>query len=192
MLEYNEIKERKIIIHDNEPCEVVSSHVARKQQMKPQNQVKLKSLLSGRTWNETFHASDKAKEAEISKKKVKFLYTNNGEYWFSAIDNPSDRFKLPELIIGHATKFLKPNEEVEALVWENNDKEKIINIKLPIKMEFTIKEAPPSIKGNTASGGGKIVTLENGLKINVPFFLNTGDKIRVNTETGEYTERVQP
>ncbi len=192
MLEYNEIKERKIIIHENEPCEVVSAHVARKQAMKPQNQVKLKSLLSGRTWNTTFHASDKAEEAEVTKSKVKFLYTNRGEYWFSDIDDPSNRFQLSETIIGKDTaKYLKENEEVESLVWDNNGEEQIINIKLPIKMEFTIKEAPPSIKGNTASGGGKIATLENGVKITVPFFLNAGDKIRVNTETGEYAERVQ-
>ncbi len=191
MLEYNEIKERKIIIHENEPCEVISSHVARKQQMKPQNQVKLKSLLSGRTWNETFHASDKAEEANISKRDVKFLYSNKGEHWFCEIDDPSKRFQLSENIIGSATKFLKPNEKVEALVWDNSEDGTIINIKLPIKMDFIIKEAPPSIKGNTANGGGKVVTLENGLKITVPLFLNMGDKVRVNTETGEYAERVQ-
>ena len=58
-------------------------------------------------------------------------------------------------------------------------------------MEFIVKEAPPSIKGNTANGGGKLVVLENGVSINVPFFIETGDKIRVNTETGDYVERVQ-
>jgi elongation factor P len=57
-------------------------------------------------------------------------------------------------------------------------------------MEFIVKEAPPSIKGNTANGGGKIVTLENGINLSVPFFIESGDKIRVNTETGEYVERV--
>lgn len=190
MLEYNEIRERKIIIYENEPCEVMESHVARTQQRKPQNQVKLKSLLSGRTWNATFHAADKAEEADISKKDVKFLYTNKGEYWFCDAEDPSDRFQLAESIIGSSTKFLKTDEVVEAVVWDDDGDEKIINIKLPIKMEFTIKEAPPSIKGNTASGGGKIVTLENGVKITAPFFLNVGDKIRVNTETGEYVERV--
>ncbi len=192
MLEYNEVKERKIIIYEKEPCEVISSHVARKQANKPQNQVKLKSLLSGRTWNETFHSSEKVKEAEVSKKKVKFLYTNRGEYWFSDIDDPSDRFQLTENIIGKDTaKFLKSNEEVEALVWDNNDEEKIINIKLPIKMSFAIKDAPPSIKGNTASGGGKLATLENGIKITVPLFIEIGDNIVVNTTNGEYVERVK-
>ena len=191
MLEYSEIRERKIIIYENEPCEVLEAHVARTQQRKPQNQVKLKSLLSGRTWNTVFHASDKADEAEITKREVKFLYANKGEYWFTDPENPKDRFQLPEKIIGDSAKFLKPNENVTAMVWEDDGDDKIISIKLPVKMEFLIKDAPPSIKGNTANGGGKIVTLENGVKISVPFFLEAGDIIRVNTENGEYVERVQ-
>jgi elongation factor P len=190
MLEYSDIRTGKIIIFEDEPCEVMDNHVARTQQRKPQNQVKLKSLLSGRTWNTVFHAADKAEEADISKKNVKFLYTNKGEYWFCDKDDPSDRFQLAENIIGGATKFLKTNELVEAVVWNNDDEEQIINIKLPIKMEFTVKEAPPSIRGNTANGGGKLAILENGVKVQVPFFIETGDNIIVNTESCEYVERV--
>ena len=190
MLEYSDIRTGKIIIYEDEPCEVMDNHVARTQQRKPQNQVKLKSLLSGRTWNTVFHASDKADEAEITKKDVKFLYANKGEYWFSDPENPKDRFQLSEKIIGDNAKFLKSDSIISALVWDNDDEEQIISIKLPVKMEFIVKDAPPSIKGNTANGGGKLVTLENGIKINVPFFIETGEIIRINTETGEYVERV--
>ncbi|HVU84007.1 MAG TPA: hypothetical protein VHC50_04155, partial [Puia sp.] len=80
MLQYNEIREKKIIIHNDEPCEVVESHVARTQQRKPQNQVKLRSLISGKTFAATFHVSDTADEAELEKREVKFLYHNRGEY----------------------------------------------------------------------------------------------------------------
>jgi elongation factor P len=192
MLEYSDIRTGKIIIHEEEPCLVVDNHVARTQQRKPQNQVKLKSLLSGRTWNTTFHASDKAEEAEISKKEVKFLFVNKGEYWFCDPQNPSDRFKLEEKIISDQIKFLQPNGIVESVIWNNeDDEEQIINVKLPIKMEFVIKDCPPTIKGATANGGNKIAVLENGTTVNVPLFLNPGEKIRVNTETGEYVERVQ-
>lgn len=190
MLEYSEIRERKIIIYENEPCEVMENHVARTQQRKPQNQVKLKSLLSGRTWNTVFHASDKADEAEISKKEVKFLYANKGEYWFCDPTDPKDRFKIDEKIVGDTAKFLKPNEIATALVWDNDGEERMIKVSLPIKMEFMVKEAPPSIRGNTANGGGKLAILENGVKIQVPFFVEAGDKVIVNTETGEYVERV--
>jgi elongation factor P len=190
MLEYSEIRERKIIIYEDEPCEVMENHVARTQQRKPQNQVKLKSLLSGRTWNTVFHASDKADEAEISKKEVKFLYESKGEYWFCDIDDPKNRFKIDEKIIGDSAKYLKINENTTAMVWDNDGTDQIIKISLPIKMEFLIKEAPPSIRGNTANGGGKLATLENEVKIQVPFFVEAGDKVIVNTETGEYVERV--
>lgn len=193
LLEYSEIRERKIIIHEGEPCEVIESHVARTQQRKPQNQVKLKSLTSGRTWNTTFHASDKVPEAEISKRDIKFLYHNKDEYWFSDLDDPKNRFKLDVKLIGDAIKFLKDNITVTAIIFEDEDEdgeEKIINIKLPIKIEFKIKDAPPAIKGNTASGGNKPVTLENGAVVNVPLFIEAGETIRVNTETGEYVERV--
>ena len=127
----------------------------------------------------------------IRDRGVKFLYQNKGEYWFCNADDASDRFQLPEKIIGDMGKFLKANEIVEALVWDDDGDEKIIKIKLPVKMEFTVKDAPPSIRGNTANGGGKLAVLENGVKIQVPFFIEIGDKVIVNTETGDYVERVQ-
>lgn len=191
MLEYSAIRTGKIIIYENDPCEVIENHVARTQQRKPQNQVKLKSLISGRTWNATFHASDKVNEADITKKEIKFLYANKGEYWFASPEDPSDRFMIDEKIIGAEAKYLSGEVLVTAMIWDDDDEEKIIKISLPIKMEFMIKEAPPSIRGNTANGGGKLAVLENGVKIQVPFFVEEGDKVIVNTETGEYVERVQ-
>lgn len=190
MLQYNEIREKKIIIYNDEPCEVIDSHVARTQQRKPQNQVKLKSLISGKTIAATFHVSDTAEEAEIEKREVKFLYHNRGEFWFCDIDNPKNRFELDSALIGDAGKFFKENGTVIALVWDNDGEEKTIKITLPIKMEFKIKEAPPAVRGDTSKSGNKIVTLENGTTLNTPMFIEEGDIIRVNTETGEYVERV--
>src|SRR6185436_6800269 len=134
-LDYNEIKERKIIMHDDEPCEVMESHVARTQQRKPQNQVKLKSLISGKVFPATFHASDSADEVDIIKRDIKFLFHNKGEYWFCDPTNPANRFKLEDKIIGDVAKFLKPNELITAMLYENDDeKEIMISVKLPIKM----------------------------------------------------------
>ncbi|HWA32289.1 MAG TPA: hypothetical protein VG694_02475 [Candidatus Paceibacterota bacterium] len=189
MLQYNEIREKKIIIHNDEPCEVVESHVARTQQRKPQNQVKLRSLISGKTFAATFHVSDTADEAELEKREVKFLYHNRGEYWFCDPNNPKDRFMLDAGLLGDSAKFLKANENVTALVWDNDDEKKTIGLSLPIKMEFKVKEAAPAVKGDTAKGGSKIVTLENGTTLSVPMFVQEGDVLRVNTETGEYVER---
>jgi len=190
-LPYNEIRQKKIIIHDDEPCEVVESHVARTQQRKPQNQVKLRSLISGKVFPATFHVSDSADEADIEKRDVTFLYSNKGEYWFCDPVNKANRFKLEETLMGDSSKFLKQNANVAALVWTNDDdEEKIIKITLPIKMDFKVKEAPPAVRGDTSKGGNKVITLENGATLNAPMFINEGDTVSINTETGEYVERV--
>ncbi len=192
LLEYNEIRLGKVIIHNGEPCEVLDSHVARTQQRKPQNGVKLRSLKSGKAYNEVFHVSDSAEEADLEKRETKFLYANKGEYWFADPKDPANRFKLDEKLLGDKVKFLQPNEMVTALVWtDEDDVEQTIGVSLPIKMTFTIKEAPPAIKGDTRGGGSKQVMLESGAMINAPLFLEAGDKIIVNTETGEYVERAQ-
>jgi len=188
-LQYSEIKEKKIIIYSGEPCEVIDSHVARTQQRKPQNQVKLRSLITGKTISATFHVSDSAIEADIEKRDVKFLYQNKGQYWFCNPDDPKNRFELDSSLIGDSGKFFKENGLVTSLVWDD-DEEKIIKITLPIKMEFKVKEAPPAVRGDTSKSGNKIITLENGTTISAPMFIEEGDVIRLNTETGLYVERV--
>ena len=192
MLEYSEITVRKYIVIEGEPYEVIDNHIFRMQQRKPQNKTKLRNLISGRVMDMTFHASDKVEEADMSKREVKYLYNNKGEWWFSDIDNPANRFKLDEVILGEGKKFLKPNSIIDALVFDDgeSDEGKIIGVKLPIKVELKVTEAHPAVKGNTAKGGNKVVTLETGATLDVPMFINEGDILRINTETGEYVERV--
>lgn len=191
MLEYNEITERKYIVFENEPYEVLSSHVFRKQQRKPVNATKMRNMLTGRIVEHSFHVSDKAEEADISKREVKYLYTNKGEYWFCDPENPSKRFELPNELIGEAGKFLKQNIIVDALIYDDGSEEgRTIGLKLPIKMDLKVTEAHPAVRGNTAQGGTKAVVLETGAEIQVPMFIKEGDVVRVNTETGEYTDRV--
>ena len=109
---------------------------------------------------------------------------------FTDPKNPADRMFLSGELLGDQEKFLRDNVEVTASIFTNDDdQEQIIALELPIKMAFAVKEAPPSIKGDTATGGNKIVVLENGATVDVPLFVSEGDKIIVNTETGEYVER---
>jgi elongation factor P len=186
MLEYNEILPKRVILLDGEPYEVLDAHVFRKQQRKPVNQTKLRHLITGKVTEQAFHVSEKVAEADLSTKSVKYLYANKGEQWFCAESNPADRFKLSEDTIGTGGQFMKPNMLVEALVFD----ERIIAIRLPIKMELKVTEAPPAVKGNTAQGGSKQITLETGATLNAPLFINEGDIVRINTTTGEYVERV--
>jgi len=186
MLDYSEVTVHKYIIYENEPWEVIGSHVFRKQQRKPVNATKLKNLMTSRITEVSFHVSEKVEEAEIDKKEVKYLYTNRGEFWFCESKDPSKRFELPEEMIGSGAKFLKPNTIVDAMLFDD----RIIGIKFPIKMELKVVEAHEATRGNTAQGATKSVKLETGAEIQVPMFVKEGDVVRVNTETGEYTDRV--
>ena len=186
MLDYNEITVRKFIVFQGEPYEVVASHVSRKQARKPCNQTKLRHLVTGRIVEQPFHMSEKVHEADIETKAIKYLYAAKGEIWFCDAKDPSDRFVLKSSILEGKEGFLKPNTIIDALVFDD----RIIGARMPIKVDLLVKEAAPAVRGNTVSGGTKQVVLETGATVMTPLFINEGDLIRVNTETGEYTERV--
>jgi elongation factor P len=190
-LDYDEIKPRKYILVDDVPYEILESHVARTQKRKPQNQVRMRNLLNGKVVPGTFHASDTAEEAEITRREALFLFANKGEFWFCEPNDRAKRFQIDSEIIGDQARFLKDNTIVDVKVFTLDDEEKFIGVTLPVKMTFEVKEAPPAIKGNTASGGGKMVIIETGAQITTPLFIEAGEKIIVNTETGEYVERVK-
>jgi elongation factor P len=186
ILSYNEILTKKVIVYNDEPCVVVSHHVFRKQQRKPVNIVKLKGLVSGRAYENTFHVSETAQEADMDKKPVTFIYESKGEYWFHEHGKPSERFTLASDIIGEGAKFIRPKSDLDAVLYDD----KIIGINIPIKVELKVTEAAEAVKGNTSSGATKAVVVETGATVYVPMFINEGDVVSINTETGEYTERV--
>ncbi len=185
-LNYNDLRIGTTFVFEGAPYEVQEFAFLRMQQRKAVAQVKMKNLINGKIITRNFHQNESFEEVEIVRETVKFLYANKGQFWFSAKDNPMQRFFLTEEVVGQQGLFLKPNTNVDAQKF----RDKIINIIAPVKMELKVKEAPPSDKGNTAQGGSKQAELETGAKISVPLFINTGDVIRVNTQTGEYVERV--
>lgn len=186
MLDYSEIVGKKYIVLDGQPWEVIDSHVFRKQQRKPVNATKLKNLITGKVTEKSFHVSEKVEEAEIDSRQVKYLYNNKGEFWFCEPKDPSKRFEIEEDLIGAQSKFLKKDSIVELLSFGD----RMIGVKMPIKVELKVIEAHPAVKGNTAQGGTKLVKVETGAEIQVPMFIKEGETIRINSETGEYAERV--
>ncbi len=187
MLGINNLQNGTNIVYEKTPyqvLEVLHLHIGRGGSS---IQTKLKNLKTGAVLNRNFKPSDVFEEADILKQKVKYLYSHREEFWFCEKNNQSNRFKLSREQIGSAINFLKPNTFVEAL----NFKGAILNVTLPIKMDFKVTEAPPSTRGNTAQGGTKTVTIETDASIVVPLFINEGDAIRVNTQTGEYVERIE-
>lgn len=186
-MSYNEILPKTIINYNNEPYEVLSSHIFRMQMRKPVNQTKLRQLVGGKVVEISFHQNETVTEADVDKMQAQYLYTNRGESWFAEVGNPKNRFSFPEEDVHDKVQWLAPNTAVEVLTYE----EKPMTITIPIKVEIAVKDAPPAVKGNTVSGGNKLALLSTGAKVNVPLFINTGDIIRINTDTGEYTERVE-
>ncbi len=186
ILSYNEITPKKVIEYNGEPYEVLSSHVFRMQQRKPVNQTKLRHLVSGKVLEISFHQNETMPEADIGTIQALYLYTAKGECWFAEKDNAKNRFSFAENVVHDKVQWLTQNSEVEVLTY--NDEPAMITV--PIKMDLKVTEAPPAIKGDTATGGNKLVTLETGATVLTPLFINPGDLLKINTETGEYVERV--
>lgn len=187
MLSYSELKPGVLITLDGEPYEVLSATTVKKQRQKPTNQTKLRNLLSGNVVERTFHQSDTLEEAAVDEQDVEYLYSRRGASFFADPDNPKDRFSLPAEQVSEQLRYLTPNMRVTALKF----RDEVVSIKIPIKVDLKVTEAPPNVKGNTAQGGTKPVTLETGISVTTPMFVEAGDTIRVNTETGEYVERVK-
>ena len=186
MLSHTDLKKGVQFIYQDQPWEVLEAAQSKTAQRRPVVQSKIKNLINGKVQQINFQQGDMFEEADLLKKEVKFIYQNKGQYFFAEPDDPSKRFSFTQEQIGEKAKFLKPNEVVIGLVFE----EKIVNFRLPIKIELKVKETPPGVKGNTAQGGTKEATLESGAVIQVPLFVEQGDTIEINTETGTYTRRV--
>lgn len=186
MLSYNELKPGTVFKFEGQIYEVLEYEFLRMQATKPVAKTKIKNLATGQVVSKNFHSYETFEEIEVEKQPLTYLYNHRGEYWFCEKGNPKNRFQLNEAQIGEQAKFMKPNSDVMALKTEG----KILSIKIPIKVDLKVKEAPPGFKGDTAQGGNKLVTLETGAQISVPLFINAGDIVRVNTENGTYVERV--
>jgi elongation factor P len=147
---------------------------------------KVKNIISGNVLEKTFKAGDKFEEAELSRTRANFLYKEGDDFHF--MDNNSfEQFSLAQDQVGEISNYVKEDSEVEILNYEG----KPVSVNLPPKVDLKVTSAPPGVKGNTAQGSvTKPVTLETGYKVQAPLFVEEGDKIKINTQTGEYVERV--
>lgn len=184
MLNISEIKAGKNIVLDGAPYAVLYHEHSKTGRAGAVLRTRLKNLSTGAVLEKTFQGADQIEEADVAKGKAQFLYKEGESYAF--MDNVSfEQFSIPLAALGNAAEYLIEGTEVSVLNFDGNP----INIELPIKMKLRVTEAPPGIRGNTVSTGGKVVTLETGLKISTPLFVNAGDEIIVNTERGEYVSR---
>lgn len=147
---------------------------------------KLKNVRTGSVIEKTWRAGERMDQAILERHPLQFSYSQDGEYYF--MDTESYEINpVPREKIGEGVKYLKEGLEVTALTHAGE----IINIELPITIEAEVTDTEPGERGNTASGGSKPATIETGAVIQVPFFINIGDKVKVDTRSGEYLERVK-
>ncbi|MDD5145581.1 MAG: elongation factor P [Candidatus Pacebacteria bacterium] len=146
--------------------------------------VKIKNLKTGKFVERTFKSGEEFDEVELDRKPAVYLYSDRRNSVFLE-KSTNQRISLPLESTQDKIQYIKPNTEVNLVYIEG----KLISVDIPIKVELKVIEAPPSFKGDTATGGLKKVKLETGLEINVPVFIEAGEVIRINTETGEYVER---
>lgn len=184
MYTITDLKPGRAITLDGQPYMVISSQFGRKSQSKANMQCKLKNLQTGAIVARNFQGSEKIEPADVGYKRVQYLYNDGTSYTFMDLGT-YDQFPLEEEVIGESAQFLTDGLEIDALMYGD----KPIGIMLPSTVIFTVKETMPGVKGDTATGGAKPATMENGLTLTVPLFVNEGDKVKVNTESGEYMER---
>ncbi len=147
---------------------------------------KLKNLKTGNVIEVSFSPDEKLPYPEIVRKNVVFLYKNGNTYVF--MDNETyEQIEIDEDFIGNNKNYLIENLEADILMVDG----KILGLQLPKTVELKIIETPPGFKGDTVAGGSKPATLETGLVVNVPLYLNEGEIIKVDTRTGEFVERVK-
>lgn len=146
---------------------------------------KLKNVKSGSVLEKTFRAGEKVARAHLDKREMQFLYKDNDGYNF--MDNENyEQTSIDAGTLGDGAKWLLENMNIVVLVFQGN----IIGLELPNFVEMEVIETEPGVKGDTATGATKLAKLETGVSIHVPLFINEGDRLRIDTRTGQYMERV--
>jgi len=184
MLSLTEIKIGSLITINGEPYIVVKSEHHKVARGGATLKTKLKNLITGNMVERTYQGNDRAEEADVEKRKANYLYKDETFAYFMDTEN-YEQYSLPLADLGGKEKFMKDGIDVNVLHFEG----KPMTVELPIKIELKVTSAPPGVRGNSAGNVTKTAELETGAVINVPMFVNTGDIIRINTDTEEYVER---
>jgi len=182
----NDIKKGINVLYNGEPYVVMTANFVKMQMRKPVMQTKLKNLLNGKTVETTFHQGDRIEVADMARNKVDYLY-NDGQKYFFMSQTDFEQFEIDKETLGDIAGYLREGDKVDALYFNDNP----VSISVQPKVELKVVSSPEGVRGDSAQGRvTKVAEMETGLKINVPLFVKEGDVIRINTDTGEYVERV--
>ena len=169
---------------DDELYEVLEFEHIKMGRGSAQVRLKLRDVRGGHTVDKTFQAGAKLARARVERQQVQYLYEDGGLHYFMNTET-FDQFPLNPNQVGDAKNYLSENATCELLTFGDEP----IGIELPAAVVLTVAETEPGVKGDTASGTTKPATLDTGLVVNVPLFVNTGDKLKIDTRSGAYLER---
>jgi elongation factor P len=185
-INFSDLSRNMVIELDGQPWQVMDYERHKMQQRAPVTRIKMKNLLSGAVVERTFQRYDTDfTVAEIDNRETQYLYTD-GTYFYFLDQETFDQYELTRETLGDSLNYLKENMIAEMVFYKGSP----INLNLPTHVELAVADTPPAFRGDTAQGGNKPATLETGLRINVPMFITPGTIVKVDTRTGQYTERV--
>lgn len=185
MISTNDFRTGLTIELDGEVYTVIDFQHVKPGKGSPFVRSKLKNVKTGAVIEKTFNAGEKVPRAHVERREMQYLYNDGESYHFMDMET-YDQIALTKEQLGDAVKYLLENMTIAVLMYQGTP----IGIDLPNFVELKVVDTPPGIKGDTASGGSKPATLETGLVVQVPFFVEVGDVIQVDTRTGSYIKRV--
>ncbi len=165
---------------------VVETHHHKRAQRQAFVRTKLRNLRTGAVLERNFTSDERVLQAYLDRKPMQYLYSQAGEYVVMDHDT-YEQLSLPEALLGDAVHYLKENTDVTVVFYDGRP----IAVELPNAVELAVVETPPGVRGDTAAGSSKPAKLETGITVQVPFFISPGDRVRIDTRTGEYLERVK-
>ena len=180
-----ELKKGRAVVIDGDPYLITWNQFSKAARQGGCMATKMKNLKTGAVIQKTFQGNDKLEPADVGYRKVQYLYGDGDTFTFMDLTS-YDQFELGSDTIGDDADYLSEGQELDAMVFDDQP----IGINLPPTIEVKVVETIPGVKGDTATGGTKPATLESGATVNVPLFINEGDKLKINTESGEYMSRV--
>jgi elongation factor P len=185
MIDAGEVRKGITIELDGQPYQVLDYQHIKMARGSAQVRLKLRDVRGGHTTERVFQASQKFAKAFLDRRQVQYLYHDGSLYHF--MDNTTfEQTAVDKAMLGDTLNYLKDGANLQVLTFKGQT----IGIELPVSVELKVAETGPGFKGDTASAGSKPAKLETGITIQVPFFINTGDTIKVDTRTGQYLERI--
>lgn len=180
----NEFRLGLKVILDGDPCSIVENEVVKPGKGQAFNRVRLRNLKTGRSWEKTFKSGEVLEGADIEDREMQYLYSD-GEFFHFMDPKSFEQLGADDTAVGDAYKWLKEEDVCTLTLWNGAP----LSVTPPNFVELEIVETDPGVRGDTATGGTKPATLTTGAVVKVPLFVNQGDKIRVDTRTGDYVSR---